>query len=57
MRADHMKENNSMPDNAYLKQRLAEKQKEFQDAAQNGDFEALEDINNDIDDLLMAMYY
>ena len=52
-----MKENNSMPDNAYLEQRLAEKQEEFQIAAQNGDFEALEDINNDIDDLLMAMYY
>lgn len=46
-----------MPDNAYLEQRLAEKQEEFQIAAQNGDFEALEDINNDIDDLLMAMYY
>ena len=46
-----------MSDTDFFEQRLAEKQKEFQDAAESGDFEALEDINVDINDLLMALYY
>ena len=45
-----------MPDQETLKNLLAEKQEQFKEAADAGDFDEAFEINREISDIMLALY-
>ena len=45
-----------MPDNDFLEQILAEKQQEFKEATDIGDLDTAYEINQEVSEIMMAMY-
>ena len=50
------KEETTMPDKETLKNLLAEKQKQFKEATDAGDFDEAFEINREISDIMLALY-